>query len=79
MAVIQGFNLTEQVTQLNHRVLILWREADPFGSEWAEETKTTLSKPSIEFVVLPHCGHLGWMECPRAFFPLLRSFLGLSD
>ncbi len=70
--------MTEQVARLDHRVLILWGEADPFGINWAEATKSALSSAEVEFVVISQCGHLGWLECPDAFFGPLRAFLGLS-
>ena len=78
MAVIQGFDLTEKLTKLDHRVLILWGEADPFGREWGEETKAALSSANVEFVVIPQCGHLGWFECPDPFFRPVRAFLDLN-
>ncbi len=78
MTAVQGYDLTEQVAHLSHRVLILWGEADPFCRAWAEETEAAFSGARVEFVVIPRCGHLGWMECPDAFFRPVRTFLGLS-
>ena len=75
MAAIQGFDLTEQVARLDHRVLILWGEADPFGRAWAEEMKAALSSANVELVVILRCGHLGWMECPDVFFRPCEPFL----
>ena len=77
MAVVQGFDLTDQLAKLPHRVLILWGEDDSFGRAWGEETKAALSNASVEFVVISHSGHFGWMECPDAFSRSIRTFLGL--
>lgn len=79
IAMIQGFDLTDQVAKLPHRVLILWGENDAFGKAWGEETKAALSNASVEFVVIPDGGHFGWMECPDAFSHSIRTFLGLFN
>jgi pimeloyl-ACP methyl ester carboxylesterase len=62
---------------LDHRVLILWGEDDPFGLPVGEATRDALSAAQVEFVVIPNRGHF-WQECPDAFFARVRAFLGLS-
>lgn len=79
IAMIQGFDLTDQVARLPHRILILWGENDPFGKAWGEETQAALSDATVEFVVIPDGGHFGWMERPDAFAHSIRTFLGPFD
>ena len=70
------YDITAEVARLNHPVLFLWGEDDPFGLETAEATRNTFSAAQVEFIVIEECGHL-WQECPDAFFSRLRAFLEL--
>jgi proline iminopeptidase len=76
LSTLEGYDITADVAKLNHRVLILWGEDDPFGLAMAEETKKALSQAKVKFVVLKKCGHF-WHECPDEFFARVRAFLGL--
>jgi pimeloyl-ACP methyl ester carboxylesterase len=76
---IHGFDMTADVGRLDHPVLIVWGEDDPFGRQCADATKTALTNAQVELVVLSQCGHFGWLECPDKFFPPLRAFLGRMD
>ncbi len=73
---IKGYDLTDEVAKLDHRVLILWGEDDPFDLPMAEATRQALTNAEVEFVVLEKCGHF-WHECQDAFYPRVRAFLGL--
>lgn len=70
------YDLTADVARLNHPVLFLWGEDDPFGLETAEATRNTFSAAQVEYVVIEECGHL-WQECPDDFFSQVRAFLDL--
>jgi len=70
------FDFTADVARLDHRVLLLWGEDDPFGMPMAEVTVMALSAAQVDFVVLDKCGHF-WHECPDAFYPRVRTFLDL--
>ena len=70
------YDITAEVARLNHPVLFLWGEDDPFGLETAEATRNTFSAAQVEFVVIEECGHL-WQECPDDFFSQVRAFLDL--
>lgn len=70
------YDITTEVAKLDHPVLMLWGEDDPFGLPMAEATKTALSAAEVEFVVLTQCGHF-WQECPDEFFSRVRAFLRL--
>ena len=70
------FDFTADVARLDHRVLLLWGEDDPFGMPMAEATVTALSAAQVEFAVLDKCGHF-WHECPDAFYSRVRTFLDL--
>ena len=70
------YDITAEVARLNHPVLFLWGEDDPFGLETAEATRNTFSAAQVEFIVIEECGHL-WQECPDEFFFRLRAFLEL--
>lgn len=72
------FDFTADVAALDQRVLFLWGADDPFGMPMAEATVTALSGAQVDFVVLDKCGHF-WHECPDAFYPRVRAFLGLAE
>jgi pimeloyl-ACP methyl ester carboxylesterase len=69
------YDIRAEVARLNHRVLFLWGEDDPFGLETAEATRNAFSAAEVAFVVIEACGHL-WQECPDDFFSQVRAFLG---
>jgi len=75
---IGEWDFASEVSQLSLPVLMLWGEADPFGMELAEATKTALSSSDVKFVLLKDCGHY-WHECPQDFLMNLREFLGVSS
>jgi pimeloyl-ACP methyl ester carboxylesterase len=77
LAAIQGFDLTAEVGQLDHRVLVLFGEDDPAGMPLVEETLVALRSADVEYVLLKGCGHF-WHECPDQFYPRVRAFLGLA-
>ena len=76
MSAMGNWDFTADVAQLDHPVLMLWGEDDPFGLSMAEATKNALSNANIEFVLLKQCGHY-WHESPDEFFSYVRQFLGL--
>jgi proline iminopeptidase len=78
MSALGQYDLIEEVARLDHRVLILFGEDDPFNLSMAEATRDALSAAEVEFVVLEQCGHF-WQECPKSFFEAVRSFLELSS
>jgi len=78
LAAIEGFDLTAEVGQLEHRVLIAFGEDDPAGMPLVKETLAALRSADVEFVLLEKCGHF-WHECPDQFYPRLRAFLGLAE
>jgi pimeloyl-ACP methyl ester carboxylesterase len=77
-AATQGFDLTEEVGRLDHRVLVLYGEDDPSGMALVEETLAALQSADVEFALLKECGHF-WHECPDQFYPRVRAFLGLAE
>lgn len=70
------FDFTADVARLDHRVLFLWGEDDPFGMPTAQATVTALSVAQVEFVVLDKCGHF-WHERPEDFYSRVRAFLDM--
>jgi pimeloyl-ACP methyl ester carboxylesterase len=72
------YDFTPDVRSLEHPVLLLWGEDDPFGVQMAEATVAALSNAEIEFVLLEKCGHF-WHECPEQFYPRVRAFLGIAE
>lgn len=77
LSAVGDWDFTAEVATLDHPVLMLWGEDDPFGRPMAEATRTALSAAEVEFVVLGRCGHY-WHECPDEFFSHVRAFLGSS-
>ncbi|MGD9346247.1 MAG: alpha/beta hydrolase [Candidatus Aminicenantes bacterium] len=74
LSALGNWDFTKEVAKLNHRVLMLWGEDDPFGLPMAEATKKALANARVEFVVLKGCGHF-WHECPYEFFSHIRTFI----
>jgi pimeloyl-ACP methyl ester carboxylesterase len=72
---VEDFDLTEQVAKLDIPLQILFGEADPFGVEWAYETKAAFKNAKIDFVLAPDYGHFGWLESPEFFFRSAHNFL----
>ena len=68
------YDFAAGVDTLNHPVLVLWGEDDPFGMVYVEATKSALSAATVEIAVLEKCGHY-WHECPDEFFSHVRAFL----
>ena len=75
---MRGYDLTAGLSTLELPVLILWGEDDSFGLEAAEVTRDSLASAGVQFEILANCGHY-WHECPEAFFPLVKTFLGLPE
>ena len=73
-AALGEYDITAEVARLNHPILFLWGEDDPFGLETAEATRNTFSAAQVEFVLIEGCGHL-WQECADGFFGQVRDFL----
>ena len=71
-----NYDFAAGVDRLDHPVLVLWGEDDPFGMVYVEATKRALSAATVEIVVLEKCGHY-WHECPDEFFSHVRAFLEL--
>jgi pimeloyl-ACP methyl ester carboxylesterase len=71
---IEGYDLTNDLSRIHKRILILWGEDDPLGLHVAEATKTALSRARVELVVIEECGHF-WQEKPEEFLVQLRTFL----
>jgi pimeloyl-ACP methyl ester carboxylesterase len=72
------WDITGELEKLDHSVLMLWGEDDPFGMPMVEATKTALSSASIELFVMEDCGHY-WHEQKGKFYTRVRSFLGLPE
>jgi proline iminopeptidase len=71
---IGEYDFRSEVAELNHPILLLWGEDDPFGLQMAESTRDALQSAQIEYLILDQCGHF-WHECSERFFPEVRSFL----
>jgi proline iminopeptidase len=75
-AALGEYDFTAQVAALEHPVLMLYGQDDPFGLPMAESTRDALSSADVELVVIEKCGHF-WQECPGAFLAHVRAFLEL--
>jgi CubicO group peptidase (beta-lactamase class C family)/pimeloyl-ACP methyl ester carboxylesterase len=76
LSTLGNWDFTSEVGKLDHQVLMLWGEDDPFGLPMAEATKNAFSKAQVEFAILKGCGHF-WHENPAEFFSRVRAFLKL--
>lgn len=71
-------DLTEGLRRFDGPVLMVMGSEDPFGVEWATATQRAFTSIQARLEILEACGHLGWMECPDRFFPVVESFLQSS-
>ena len=78
MSALGDYDFTPEVAKLDHPVLVLWGEDDPYGLPMGETTRDALSTAQVEFVVLRECGHF-WQECPDEFFSRIRAFFELPS
>jgi len=76
-AAMQGYDLTEEVAQLQLPVLVLCGKDDPYAP-MTEAVVAALTSANVKYVVLDKCGHF-WHECPEAFFAQVRAFLELPN
>ena len=74
-AAVQGYDLTDEVAQLQQPVLVMCGKDDPYAL-LSENIVSALALAKVEYVVLDKCGHF-WHECPEAFFSRVRDFLDL--
>ena len=74
-AAVQGYDLTDEVAQLQQPVLVMCGKDDPYAL-LSENIVAALPSAKVEYVVLDKCGHF-WHECPQAFFSQVRDFLDL--
>jgi len=70
------WDITGELEKLEHPVLMIWGEDDPFGLQMAEATRAALSSARVEFVLLEDCGHY-WHERKGEFYSRVRDFLAL--
>lgn len=68
------WNFDDKVAKLEHKVLILWGEDDPFGTEMGKYNYNQLKSADVSFELLKNCGHY-WHECEEHTMKLLKTFL----
>jgi proline iminopeptidase len=66
---------TSQLAAVKVPTLVLMGDSDLLGLDMARATVAALPASKAELVVLPHCGHFPWIECPTALFEAVRPFL----
>ncbi len=71
---VQGYDLTSELSRLEHRVLVIRGEGDPCEPSMGQSVEEALSSAEIRSVTLKDCGHF-WHECPEDFFAAVRPFL----
>ena len=71
---VQGYDLTSELSRLEHRVLVIRGEGDPCEPSIGQSVEEALPSAEIRSVILKDCGHF-WHECPEKFFAAVRSFL----
>jgi len=74
LSAVGDWDFTLEVAKLDHKVLMIWGEDDPFGLPMAESSISALSTAKVEFVLLKKCGHY-WHECLGDFLFQVRTFL----
>jgi len=76
LSAVGDWDFTSEVAKIDHRVLMMWGEDDPFGLPMAEAIISALSAAKVEFILLKKCGHY-WHECLDEFLLNVRAFLNL--
>jgi pimeloyl-ACP methyl ester carboxylesterase len=74
LSIMGNWDLASEVAKLDHRVLMVWGEDDPFGLPMAEASISSLPVAKVEFILLKKCGHY-WHECLNEFLFHVRAFL----
>jgi proline iminopeptidase len=74
-AAIQGYDLKDEIAQLQLPILVLCGKDDPYAP-LSEAVVTALTSAKVEYVVFDKCGHF-WHECPEEFFSKVSAFLKL--
>lgn len=74
-AVLPSLDLRTHVRAYRGPVLTVFGAQDPFGIGWATATHAAFAHARAELSILEGCGHLGWIECPDAFFSILSEWL----
>lgn len=67
------YNVRKQMTAFRRPVLIIQGRQDPMPEGTAIETRNALKNSTLVF--FDECGHFPWIEQPKEFFSLVRTFL----
>ncbi|UII23393.1 alpha/beta fold hydrolase [Fulvivirga ligni] len=68
-----NYDCKEQLKNFQGPVLIIQGQQDVVSMELAEIAEGTL--PNSEVVILPECGHYGWLDQEAKYFSAIASFL----
>ncbi|GAA4325049.1 alpha/beta hydrolase [Pontixanthobacter gangjinensis] len=68
-----GFDVTEEMSRFSKPVLILTGKNEVAPVHIAEKAHATL--PDSKLVVMPRCGHYGWLERPDIYLREVKDFL----
>jgi pimeloyl-ACP methyl ester carboxylesterase len=71
---VQGYDLTSELSRLEHRILVIRGEDDPCEPSAGQSIEEALPSARIRSVILKDCGHF-WHESPEKFFAAVRTFL----
>lgn len=72
--VVEALDMREKLSHLRTPTLILHGEDDPRPAWAAMHLASFVSEADL--TILPHTGHLPWLEQPAAFANALRAFIG---
>lgn len=68
-----GFDCANELGQLRVPVLIMQGKNDIIDLHTARQTMMAFRE--TEFVLLPDCGHYGWLEQPEQYFQRIKNYL----
>ena len=68
-----GYDLRPKLKAFTAPTLVVVGDGDPFGD--ARATVKAFESAHPQYALLPKCGHFPWVECPDAFWPVVREFL----
>lgn len=68
-----GYDVAAEVGAFKRPVLILQGQQDVISTQIAEDAHAAF--PNSELVILPECGHYGWLDQPEAYFAALAGFM----
>lgn len=67
------FNCSKKFGHFKQPILVMQGENDIITTETAKEIAKAF--PNSKLVLMPHCGHYGWLDTPEVYYQSIENFL----